>query len=107
MPCQAVCNNLELFEFPEEIPSMNKLEKVIISKRILFSKVLVMPKGQFSKIKGAVCNVPVEAHSMCNILPRGADSNGLILLKLNKKLSYHGHVLFEPVRPEILKLALN
>ena len=66
-----------------------------------------MPKGQFSKIKGAVCKVAVEADSMCNILPRGADSNGLILLKLKRKLSYHGHVLFEPVRPEIVKLALN
>ena len=82
MPCQAVCKYLELFEFPEEIPSLNKLEKAIISKIILFSKVLVMPKGQFSKIKGEVCNVPVEADSMCNILPMGADSNGLILLKI-------------------------
>ena len=85
---------------------LNKLEKVIISKIILFSKVLVMPKGHSSKIKGAVCNVPVEADSMCNIFPRGADSNGLILLKLKRKLSYHGHVLFEPVRPDIVKLAL-
>ena len=33
-----------------------------------------MPKGQFSNIKGAVCNVPVKVDSMCNILPGG---NGL------------------------------
>ena len=37
-------------------------------------------------------------------MQRGADSNGLILPKLKRKLSYHGHVLFEPVRPE---MALN
>ena len=48
-----------------------------------------MPKGQFSKIKGAVCNIPVKVGSMCNILPRGNDSNGLILMKLERKLSYH------------------
>ena len=66
-----------------------------------------MPKGQFSKIKGAVCNVPVEADSMCNILPRGTDSNDLILIKLKRKLSYSGHVLFEPVRPDVVKLVLD
>ena len=66
-----------------------------------------MPKGQFSNTKGAVCNAPVEADSMCNILPRVADSNALIFLKLKRKLSYHRHVLFQPVRPEIMKLALN
>ena len=100
--CQAVYNSLELFEFPEGFPSLNKLEKVIISRRILFSKVVIMPKGQFSKIKGAVCNVPVEADSMCHILTRGTDSNDLILIKLKRKLSYRGHILFEPVRPDVI-----
>ena len=102
IPCQAVCNKLQIFEFPVEFSSLNKLEKVIISKRIL----LIMPKGQFSKVKGAVCNVPVESDSMCNILPRGSDNNGLVLLKLKRKLSYHGHVLFEPARPDVVKSVL-
>ena len=62
--------------------------------------------GQFSKIKGAVCNVPVEVDSVCNILPRGTDRNGLILMKLQKKLSYRGNVFFEPVRPDVVKLIL-
>ena len=66
-----------------------------------------MTKGQFSKIKGAVCNVPVEADSMCNIVPRGTDSNGLILMKLKRKLSYRGHVLFEPVRRDVVNLVLD
>ena len=34
-----------------------------------------MPKGQDPKLKGAICNVPLEADDVCNILPRGADSN--------------------------------
>ena len=67
--CQAVYNSLELFEFPE-------------GRKILFTKIVIMPKGQFSKIKGAVCNVPLEADIMCNILTRETDSNGLILMKL-------------------------
>ena len=36
IPCQAVCNKLQLFEFPNEISCLRKLEKVIISKRLLF-----------------------------------------------------------------------
>ena len=107
IPCQAVCNNLEIFQFPNGTPSLNKLEKVIIGKRILFAKIIVMPKGQFTKIKGAMCNVPIETDNICNILPRGIDSNGLILLKLKRKLCYRGHVLFEPVRPDVVKETLN
>ena len=107
IPCQAVWNKLQLFEFPHHIPCLNKLEWVIIAKRILFSKIITMPKGQFRKIKGAICNVPIEADTICNILPRGIDSNGLILLKLKRKLCYRGHVLFESVRPDIVQTALN
>ena len=65
-----------------------------------------MPKGQFTKIKGAMCNVPIETDNICNILPRGIDNNGLILLKLKRKLCYRGH-LFEPVRPDVVKETLN
>ena len=106
-PCQAVCNKLETFQFPEHMPVLNKLEKVIIGKRILFAKIIVTPKGQFRKIKGAICNVPIESEAICNILPRGVDSNGLILLKLKRKLCYRGHVLFQAVRPDVVKEALN
>ena len=37
-------------------------------------------KGEFSKIKGSICNAPIETANVCNILPRPAVSNGLILL---------------------------
>ena len=83
------------------------LENVIISRMILFSMVLIMPKGHFSQIKVAVCNVPVEADSMSNILQYFTDSNGLILTKLKRKLSYRGHVLFVPVRPDVVQLILD
>ena len=62
-----------------------------------------MTKGQFAKIKGAICNVPIEANTICNIFPRGIDSNCLILLKLNRILCYRGHVLFESVRPDTVQ----
>ena len=102
IPCQAVCNKLQLFEFPNEISCLRKLEKVIISKRLLFKKIVIMPKGQAPKLKGAICNVPLQADNVCNILPRGADSNGIVMVKLKRKLMYRGHVYFEAVRPDVV-----
>ena len=88
MPCQAVCNKLELFYFPSGFENINRLERVLISKRILFKKIAIMPKGQFPKVKGAICNIPVDAKNVSKTLPRPADNNGLLLLKLKRKLEY-------------------
>ena len=92
---------------PNEINDLRKLEKVIISKRILFKKIVIMLKGQAPKLKGAICNVQLEADDVCNILPRGADSNGIIMVKLKRKLMYRGHVYFEPVRPDVVRNVLQ
>ena len=37
---------------------------------------------------------------MANVFPQGADINGLVVLKLKRKLNYQGLVYFEVVRPE-------
>lgn len=46
-------------ETPSELASLEKLEQILIAKRIVFQKIVIMPKGQQKKIKGAICNVPV------------------------------------------------
>ena len=92
---------------PPNLSDVNRLERVLIAKRILFKKVVIMPKGNSPKIKGAICNVPIEAEDVCNILPRPACSNGLLVLKLKRKLMYHGHVYFEPIRPNIIAELLD
>ena len=56
-PCQAVYNNLAVDDVPPELASLEKLEQILISKRIVFQKIVVMPKGQQRKIKGAICNL--------------------------------------------------
>ena len=63
-----------------------------------------MPKGQTPKLKGSICNVPIDTH-VTNILHRCADSNGIIMIKLKRKLSFHGHVYFEAVSPDLVNLA--
>ena len=42
--------------------------------------------------KGAVCNVPIDVVSICNTIPRPANINVLVIVKLKRKLEYKGHV---------------
>ena len=51
-------------------------------------------KQEFAKIKSSIYNIPIEAVNICNILPRPADSNGLIVVKLKQDLKYRVHVYF-------------
>ena len=46
-------------------------------------------KREFAKIKGSICNIPIETADICDILPRHADSNGLIVVKLKRELKQH------------------
>ena len=54
-------------------------------------------KGEFYKNKGSICNIPVEAANISNMLPRPAVSSELIVVKLKRDLKYRGHVYFDPV----------
>ena len=63
-------------------------------------------KGEFSKMKRSICNIPIEAANICNILPRPAVSNGLNVVKLKRDLKYRGHVYFEPACPHVIYQAL-
>jgi len=60
IPAQSVWNKLDIFLFPADLDNLNRLERVIISRRILFKKITIMPKGQTPKLKGSICNVPVD-----------------------------------------------
>ena len=47
-----------------------------------------MPKSEFPKLKVALCNVPIDIVGVCKILPLPADSNGIVIVKLRRKLQY-------------------
>ena len=53
-----------------------------------------MPKGQSPKLKGSIYNVPIDTASVASTLPQGADSNGIVMIKLKRKLAYRGTCLF-------------
>ena len=103
---QAVCNKLNIFPVLEILLNLNRLKRVLISRRILFKKINVMPKGRFPKLKGSICNISTDSNNIANVLPQGADSNGLLVVKLKRKLNYCGHVYFEVVHSKIIYQAL-
>ena len=44
IPCQAVYNQLQLCELPKEFRDIQRLEKVIVARRLHFKKISIMPK---------------------------------------------------------------
>ena len=105
-PCQAVYNNLAVDDVPPELANLEKLEQILVSQRIVLQKIVVMPKGQQRKMRGAICNVPVSCEETCRVLPRPPDSSG-IMLKLKRKLQFRGHVYFQAVLHALQWLQLN
>ena len=98
VPCQSVCNMLEVCELPKVIKDIQRLERIFVARRLLFKKINIMPKGQSPKFKGALCNIPVDVIDVCDTLPCPADSNGIIIAEIERKLQYRGQVSFESVR---------
>ena len=58
-----------------------------------------MSKGQAPKMKGVICNVPINAADICNVLPRGIDNNGVVRVALKQRMCFKSNVYFQPVRP--------
>ena len=88
--CHAVCNKMVLDLTQDGLKDFKNFEKVLISKTILFKK-----------INGRIYKVPIEAANICNILPKPAVSNGLVVFKLKQDLTYRSDVYFKPVYPQI------
>ncbi|CAB3998255.1 Hypothetical predicted protein [Paramuricea clavata] len=91
IPCQAVYNDMSVDEIPVELAFLEKLEQILIAQRIVFEKIIVMPKGQQKKVSGAICNVPVNCDQTCKVSPRPPEMSGIIMLKLKRKLEFRGH----------------
>ena len=48
---------------------------------ILFKKVTVIHEGQGPKIRGAICNVPINADDICKVILRGMDNNDVVQVR--------------------------
>ncbi|XP_061170416.1 uncharacterized protein LOC133179738 [Saccostrea echinata] len=107
IPPQALYNDMEVSDIPEELAKLTSLERRLISRRYPFMKMLALPKGKQSGIKGAVVNVPVNEENVVNKLPRLPNEAGVIPLRLKRKIVYKTHEKFEYIRPNYIKDALN
>ena len=85
--------NLEIFE---DLKGYLQQDDLCLKRSISCQRI------QSAKLKGALCNIPIDVVDICNTLPRPADNNGIIIVKLKRKLQYRGHVYFECVRPNFI-----
>ena len=107
VPLQAKANGLELDCIPNELKDLNTLELRMISLRIPFMKLVVLPSGKHRSIHRPAVNVPSKLDSVCTLLPRLPNDASMISLKLKRKLCYKGHYLYDYVRPEKVMTGLK
>ena len=107
VPVQAVFNGLIIEKTAKKLDCLNTLELPLISKRLLFKKIVIMPKGQTPKMYDSITNVPVNVSETYNQLPRERNCEEAILVELKRKIAFKGHVYFEPVRPQRVRAALE
>jgi len=107
MPCQAVANGLQLDDIPEPLQHLTSLERQLLATRIPFMKLVNLPRGRQRSLHGPVVNVPAKFDRVCSLLPRIPDTAGLIRIKLKRQLKYKGHFMYQMVRPDVVKKALN
>ena len=50
IPCQAIYNYMYVDKISAELASLDKLEQILIAQRIVFEKIIIMPKGQQRKV---------------------------------------------------------
>ena len=97
MPAQSKANCMDLEEIPDELKDLNNLELHTICKRILFMKLVKLPRGKQKGIKGAAINIPADLGPACCLLPRIPTDAHIISLKLKRKLQYKQAYLHDTI----------
>ena len=59
IPCQAVANKLFVKDLRRKFQDINRLKRLLASRRIFFKKATVMPKVKSLKMKSSIYNIPV------------------------------------------------
>ncbi|CAG2202916.1 unnamed protein product [Mytilus edulis] len=107
IPADASANGLQLSVIPEELKSLNILEKQLISQRIPFMKLVQLPKGKERGIIGPCVSIPTDIQKTVTILPRSDDETQLLRCKLKRKQSYIGYSQYEFISTKKIYKALE
>lgn len=106
IPAECAANNMQLFDVPVELENLNTLEKHLIALHIPFMKVAALPRGGQNAIYGPVVCVSSDPKKV-EALPRRAEEDMVIKVKLKRKLSYKGHYEYQFVNPLHVQEALR
>ena len=95
LPPSSVMNGLALKSTDEELKAENlqltELESSLIAPRIIFEKILLLPKSRWTQLIDRIINIPVTNEAINNtlsLLPRTPSSAGLIPITLKRRLEY-------------------
>ena len=76
----------------------------MLQKEFYLRRLQSCQKVSHKKVREYTCNLSLfDIDSTSNSLPRPTDNDGVIVVKLKRKVGYHGHVLYEPVRPRTIE----
>ena len=108
MPTEARANKLDILPVPQELQTLNILEKHLVSRMVPFMRLITLPKGGQKKLKGPCILVPSNLNETLDILPRcDTDTTQIIKLKMKRKLSYKGYYEYQQVNVNKIHDALT
>ena len=98
IPYQAVYHKMKIQPTPLPWQCPWRREKLLISKQILFKKVVIIhTKGEFSKVKRSTCIASIETGRTCKVLlvlPRPEVSDEVIVVKLKGDVKW-AHAIYD------------
>ena len=111
MPPMCAENGLQKTAILDEEMKLTELERNMISRRILFQKMMLKPKTRWTELQDKVINIPVAPESVTNtltMLPKTPDEAGLIEVTFKRKLEYkNSHIRGQLVDPKKLYKMLD
>ena len=56
-PCQVVANKLTIERLPSQFQTTHELERILVSRNILFKKITIISKNHSLTLKGSMYNI--------------------------------------------------
>ena len=109
MPNMCHANNLDIFEWPEDLDDLTHLELLMIKKKLVFIKIREKTSSRMRFMKGSIVNVPISDTDLlksCTFLPRMGDELGTVNVAFKRKRKKFYYRKPELVRPAKVNKAL-
>ena len=109
IPRLALNNGLQFPTVNHQVNNLSELEERLIAPRIAFMK--IKPLKKFSDrqmgMVGNVVNVPIDHVEIVKSLPRSFNDTDTIQIRLKRRLDYDRNLMFDTVRPNVVRETLK